>query len=83
MEADGSHEAFSAPCGTGAVRRYTHLDRVLLPLAAHAVAARLRELEACAAQVEDLTEARAIAAEVSAVQTEAADEAGVDRRAGG
>ncbi|CDR16997.1 predicted protein [Streptomyces iranensis] len=33
--------------------------------------------------MEDLTEARAIAAEVSAVQTEAADEAGVDRRAGG
>lgn len=31
----------------------------------------------------NLTEARAIAAEVSAIQTDAADEAGIDRRAGG
>ncbi|MEU2086846.1 DUF6247 family protein [Streptomyces albus] len=46
-------------------------------------AARLRELEARAEQVEDLAEGRTIAAEVAAIQAEAAAEAGIDGRTAG
>ncbi|QLH26707.1 hypothetical protein HYQ63_00745 [Streptomyces sp. Rer75] len=66
------------------MRRFLRQWALTVAIERHpARAARLRELEARAAQVEDLTEARAIAAEVSAIQTEAVDEAGIDRRAGG
>ncbi|RNG21634.1 DUF6247 family protein [Streptomyces botrytidirepellens] len=66
------------------MRRFLRQWALTVAIERHpARAARLRELEARAAQVEDPAEARAIAAEVSAIQTEAADEAGIDRRAGG
>ncbi|RNG35074.1 DUF6247 family protein [Streptomyces botrytidirepellens] len=66
------------------MRRFLRQWALTVAIERHpARAARLRELEARAAQVEDLTEARAIASEVSAIQTDAADEAGIDRRAGG
>jgi hypothetical protein len=50
---------------------------------APARAARLSELEARAGQVEDLAEGRAIAAEVAAIHTAAAAEAGIDGQTAG
>ncbi|AGP61484.1 hypothetical protein M271_50645 [Streptomyces rapamycinicus NRRL 5491] len=82
FDADGTKSVAAAREHVDAapMRRFLRQWALTVAIERHpARAARLRELEARAAQVENLTEARAIAAEVSAIQAEAADEAGIAR----
>lgn len=83
-ERTAAMEAARARVDAAPMRRFLRQWALTVAIMRHpARAARLRELEARAAQVDDLAEARAIAAEVSALQREAAVEAGLSDQAVG
>ncbi|MEU5548006.1 DUF6247 family protein [Streptomyces sioyaensis] len=83
-ERTAAMEAARARVDAAPMRRFLRQWAFTVAIMRHpARAARLSELEARAAQMEDLTQARAIAAEVSAIQAEAAVEAGLSDQAAG
>ncbi|MEU5547949.1 DUF6247 family protein [Streptomyces sioyaensis] len=77
-------EAARARVDAAPMRRFLRQWALTVAIMRHpGRAARLSELEARACEVEDLSEARAIATEVSAIQREAAVEAGLSDQAAG
>ncbi|MCM2426914.1 DUF6247 family protein [Streptomyces sp. RKAG337] len=76
-------EAARSTVSAAPLRRFVEQWAVYVAIERHPDrAARLRELEARAATVDDLTEARAVAAEVSEILAAAVIEAGLDRGEG-
>lgn len=83
-ERTAAMEAARAQVDAAPMRRFLRQWALTVAIKRHpARAARLGELEDRAAQVDDLTEARAIATEVAAIQAEAAAEAGLSGQAAG